>query len=153
MKSESDQVYTKIGVCPQFDILWNDLTVGEYLYFYARLKGMAAKVEVEVVQNAMQGVALTKLEDRLAQRLSGEERRRLSIAIALLGDPNVVFHDTGLDPEVRRLIWDIINKARVGKTIVLTTHSMVSKDWDHGEGHSPLLRTAYSIEATVWVWL
>jgi ABC-type multidrug transport system ATPase subunit len=51
----------------------------------------------------------------------------LSIAIALLGNPSVVFLDeptTGLDPAVRRMIWDIINNARKGRTIVLTTHSM-----------------------------
>ena len=70
---------------------------------------------------------MTAFEDRLTKGLSGGEKRRLSIAISLLGNPAVVFLDeptTGLDPEVRRLIWNIVNNARIGRTVVLTTHSM-----------------------------
>ena len=107
LKTQSDQVYTKIGVCPQFDILWHDLTVEEHLYFYARLRGIASKDEDEAVISALSDVALLKFKNRLAKGLSGGERRRLSIAIALLGQPKVVFLDeptTGLDPEVRRLM-------------------------------------------------
>ncbi|KAJ3196136.1 hypothetical protein HK101_009969 [Irineochytrium annulatum] len=126
-KTESDSVYKVIGVCPQFDILWDELTVGEHLYFYARLKGIDAKDEKECVRKALANVSLSSLETRLTKGLSGGEKRRLSIAIALIGDPSVVFLDeptTGLDPEVRRLIWNIITFAREGKTIILTTHSM-----------------------------
>lgn len=107
LKTQSDQVYTKIGVCPQFDILWYDLTVGEHLYFYARLRGIASKDEDEAVISALSDVALLKFKNRFAKGLSGGERRRLSIAIALLGQPKVIFLDeptTGLDPEVRRLM-------------------------------------------------
>ena len=96
-----------MGVCPQFDILWEDLTVGEHLYFYARLKGVPYKEEVAAVKQALSQVSLTSFEYRLTKRLSGGEKRRVSIAIALLGQPKVVFLDeptTGLDPEVRRLM-------------------------------------------------
>ncbi|KAI8838125.1 hypothetical protein BC829DRAFT_421311 [Chytridium lagenaria] len=126
-KSEQDSVYKVIGVCPQFDILWEDLTVGEHLYFYARLKGVPVRDEKVAVQKALANVSLTTLESRKTKGLSGGEKRRLSIAIALIGDPAVVFLDeptTGLDPEVRRLIWNIVTNAREGKTIILTTHSM-----------------------------
>ncbi|KAG0206044.1 hypothetical protein BGX28_002454, partial [Mortierella sp. GBA30] len=57
--------------------------------------------------------------------------RRVSIAISLLGDNSVIFLDepsTGLDPAVRRIIWDIINRVKINKTIVLTTHSMEEAD-------------------------
>ncbi|ORY24436.1 hypothetical protein BCR33DRAFT_755844 [Rhizoclosmatium globosum] len=67
------------------------------------------------------------LEKPIEQETLGGEKRRLSIAIALVGNPSVVFLDeptTGLDPEVRRLIWNIIQDARDNKTIILTTHSM-----------------------------
>ncbi|TPX30746.1 hypothetical protein SmJEL517_g05762 [Synchytrium microbalum] len=127
IKTQSDQVYRHLGVCPQFDIHWDALTIEEHLLFYARLKGVPTRDERAVVIEAEKQVALFELRHRRASTLSGGEKRRLSIAIALIGDPKVVFLDeptTGLDPEVRRLVWDVINEARVGKTIVLTTHSM-----------------------------
>ncbi|KAL5032323.1 hypothetical protein RTP6_000450 [Batrachochytrium dendrobatidis] len=127
ISTDMDQMHKRIGICPQFDILWGDLTINDHLYFYSRLKGVSSQQENQAVQKALNDVSLEKLAHRQIKGLSGGEKRRLSIAIALLGDPKVVFLDeptTGLDPEVRRLIWSIINKARVGKTIVLTTHSM-----------------------------
>ncbi|KAJ3297347.1 hypothetical protein HDU79_003962 [Rhizoclosmatium sp. JEL0117] len=127
IKTQTSLVYNSIGVCPQFDILWEDLTVEEHLYFYARLKGVAGGREKEAVEASLKQVSLEALRSRLSKRLSGGEKRRLSIAIALVGNPSVVFLDeptTGLDPEVRRLIWNIIQDARDNKTIILTTHSM-----------------------------
>ena len=127
IKTETSEVYKRIGICPQFDILWEDLTVGEHLYFYSRLKGVTSGTEKAAVTTALESVALTAFEHRQTKGLSGGEKRRLSIAISLLGKPNVVFLDeptTGLDPEVRRLIWNIVDSAKQGKTIVLTTHSM-----------------------------
>ena len=127
IKTESDSVYRVIGVCPQFDILWSELTVEEHLFFYARLKGVPRYAEKDCVTNSLQTVSLQNFRFRQTKGLSGGEKRRLSIAIALIGTPKVVFLDeptTGLDPEVRRLIWDIITNAKIGKTIVLTTHSM-----------------------------
>ncbi|KAF9413059.1 hypothetical protein BGZ94_000850 [Podila epigama] len=124
---EIKDVYRNIGVCPQHDILWDDLTVGEHLYFYARLKGVEAKDEREAVLASLNAVSLLPFENRLTKGLSGGEKRRLSIAIALVGNPGIVFLDeptTGLDISVRRLIWDIIGQAKQGRTIVLTTHSM-----------------------------
>ncbi|KXS09467.1 P-loop containing nucleoside triphosphate hydrolase protein [Gonapodya prolifera JEL478] len=121
------EVHRNIGICPQHDILWDDLTVEEHLLFYARLKGVPAQDESKAVAESMKAVALEKFAGRLSKGLSGGEKRRLSIAIALVGDPACVFLDeptTGLDPEVRRMIWDIIVKARKHKTIILTTHSM-----------------------------
>ncbi|CAG8563001.1 1690_t:CDS:2 [Ambispora leptoticha] len=127
IREDMDKVYMSMGVCPQHDILWDDLTVEEHLLFYARLKGIPAKDEPEVVKTALQQVRLEPFAGRLSKGLSGGEKRRLSIAIALIGNPAVVFLDeptTGLDPEVRRLIWNIIQDAKAGRTIILTTHSM-----------------------------
>jgi len=72
-------------------------------------------------------VNLAEKKERLAGSLSGGELRRLSIAMALVGNPKIVFFDeptTGLDPTARRMIWNIINEAKVGRCIILTTHSM-----------------------------
>ncbi|KAF9098547.1 hypothetical protein BGX27_000767 [Mortierella sp. AM989] len=127
LDTEIKDVYRNIGVCPQHDILWDDLTVGEHLYFYARLKGVTAADERAAVVASLEAVSLTPFEDRLTKGLSGGEKRRLSIAISLVGNPGVVFLDeptTGLDISVRRLIWDIVFNAKQGRTIILTTHSM-----------------------------
>ena len=126
-KRNCTNTFYMLGVCPQHDILWPELTVEEHLLFYARLKGVSRKNEKGAVDDALARVSLTKFRDRASTGLSGGEKRRLSIAIALIGNGQVIFLDeptTGLDPEVRRLIWNIINEQRAGKTIVLTTHSM-----------------------------
>jgi ABC-type multidrug transport system ATPase subunit len=125
--TEIEKIYQNIGVCPQHDILWEDLSVEDHLYFYARIKGVSPKDEKAAVTASLETVSLTDFRTRTAKGLSGGEKRRLSIAIALIGFGKVIFLDeptTGLDPEVRRLIWEIINKAKQGRTIILTTHSM-----------------------------
>ncbi|ORX84081.1 hypothetical protein BCR32DRAFT_266561 [Anaeromyces robustus] len=127
IKTDMDQVYKRIGICPQHDILWNDLTVLEHLLFYARLKGIPKDQEYAAVQESMESVGLENFKDNLVNGLSGGEKRRLSIAIALVGDPKLVFLDeptTGLDPDIRRLIWGILNEISHNRTIIITTHSM-----------------------------
>ncbi|KAG4100115.1 hypothetical protein H8356DRAFT_1036252 [Neocallimastix lanati (nom. inval.)] len=127
IKTDMDQVYKRIGICPQHDILWGELTVEEHLLFYARLKGIPRKQEKDAINESLNNVGLENFRNRLIKGLSGGERRRVSIAIALVGNPRLVFLDeptTGLDPDVRRLIWSIINDVSQGRTIVITTHSM-----------------------------
>lgn len=101
VKTQIDKIYHSIGICPQFDILvlnyiniqWDDLTIGEHLYFYARLKGIPSGQLKEHVREALENVSLLEFENRLSKWLSGGEKRRLSIAIALLGSPSVIFLD------------------------------------------------------------
>jgi len=127
IQTDMDQVYKRIGICPQHDILWGDLTVKEHLLFYARLKGIPKDQEESAVQESMESVGLASFKNNLVKGLSGGEKRRLSIAIALVGDPKLIFLDeptTGLDPDVRRLIWSILNEISSGRTIIITTHSM-----------------------------
>ena len=126
---EQDQVYRHVGVCPQHEILWGDLTCEEHLLFYARLKGVAAKDEKEVVGQCLEQVELLPEKKKLAKHLSGGQKRRLSIAIALVARPAVVFLDeptTGLDPNVKRSLWRVIKRVKElhNMCIVLTTHSM-----------------------------
>jgi ABC-type multidrug transport system ATPase subunit len=125
--TEIDQVHLSMGLCPQFDILWSDLTVREHLLFYARLKGIDSKEEDEHVEKLIGEVGLSKAKNKRADALSGGMRRRLSIAISLVGDSKIVFLDeptTGLDAASRRQIWAIIRRAKRGRAIILTTHSM-----------------------------
>ena len=131
IKTELEQVQLQMGVCPQFDILWGDLTVEEHLYFYARLKGISPKDEKQMVISAMEEVYLAKFAKYKTRQLSGGMKRRLSVAISLVGDPKIVFLDepsTGLDPENRRQLWDILAEVRGKRAIIITTHSMEEAD-------------------------
>jgi ABC-type multidrug transport system ATPase subunit len=91
--SDMDMVYRSMGICPQHDILWSDLTVEEHLLFYARLKGVPAEKEMDAVKQSMASVSLGPFAGRTTTGLSGGEKRRLSIAISLMGSPQVVFLD------------------------------------------------------------
>lgn len=121
------QVHLNIGVCPQFDLLWPDLTVEEHLLFYARLKGVPRKQEKQKVKQAIAEVYLTEFSKYKTAELSGGMKRRLSVAISLVGEPLIIFLDepsTGLDPENRRQLWDILGELKGKRSILLTTHSV-----------------------------
>lgn len=126
--SENPNLYYKsVGYCPQHDIYWKDLTVSEHLKFFEMLRGSKGAQLDKRVKKGMACVRLTSYAKALASRISGGERRRLSLAMSLSGDSMVVLLDeptTGLDPKVRRMIWDIIGESRAGRLIILTTHSM-----------------------------
>ena len=111
------------------------MTCYEIILFYCRLKGHFMK-SGQVAKRILQEVGLwndknPKPQNRMSGRLSGGMRRRLSIAIAMTGNPKVVFFDeptTGLDVAIRRDIWDLILKIQKNRCIILTTHSMEEAD-------------------------
>lgn len=111
-----------IAVVPQENNLERELTVFENLYIYGLLHGVS-NIE-DKIQNKLQLLGLPS--DALAGRLSGGMQRRLLIARALLTEPEVLFLDEpsiGLDPQIRRQLWDVIRKTKIeGRTVVLTTH-------------------------------
>jgi len=124
---EIDMVHLVIGLCPQFDVLWSDLTCKEHLLFYARLKGIHPTKEEAHVIHILREVGLYEARHRHASNLSGGMRRRLSLAISFVGNSVITFLDeptTGLDPATRRHIWTIIARGKKNRAIVLTTHSM-----------------------------
>ena len=93
INENQNQVYRHIGVCPQHEILWPDLNAKEHLLFYCRLKGVEAKDEETVVKQCLEGVDLVGEQNKLSKTLSGGQKRRLGIAIALVANPVVVFLD------------------------------------------------------------
>ncbi|XP_021746248.1 ABC transporter A family member 2-like [Chenopodium quinoa] len=120
-----------IGVCPQFDILWDELTGQEHLNLFANIKGLPSATILTVVQDSLAEVRLTNAAKMRASSYSGGMKRRLSVAIALIGDPKLIILDeptTGMDPISRRHVWDIIENAKRGRAIILTTHSMEEAD-------------------------
>lgn len=125
----SSSVHQFIGICPQFDVTWPDLTVEEHLAFQARQRGISPPKIQAKVQQAAQWVHLDgDAYNTKAAGLSGGMRRRLSIAMALIGDPPIVLLDeptTGLDPDNRQQVWKIIQSLRgPDRLILMTTHSM-----------------------------
>ncbi|CAI5466645.1 unnamed protein product [Closterium sp. Yama58-4] len=120
-----------MGVCPQFDILWDRLTSQEHLFLFARIKGLLPSQIPKECAMLLEEVKLTNVTKSRTSGYSGGMKRRLSVAIALIGDPKIVFLDeptTGMDPVSRRHVWDIMERAKRGRAIVLTTHSMEEAD-------------------------
>lgn len=119
-----------IGYCPQFDALLEHLTVKEHLELYARIKRVPNHRIEEVVMEKMLEFDLLKHADKPSFSLSGGSKRKLSVAIAMIGDPPIVILDepsTGMDPIAKRFMWDVIShlSTRRGRTgVILTTHSM-----------------------------
>jgi len=117
-----------MGYCPQSDAIFELLTGREHLELFARLRGVP---EAQVAQTASLGLArlgLPQYADRPAGTYSGGNKRKLATAVALVGDPAVVFLDeptTGMDPSSRRFLWNsLLAVVREGRSVVLTSHSM-----------------------------
>eukprot|EP00727_Mastigamoeba_balamuthi_P013914 m51a1_g9145 hypothetical protein (836) ;mRNA; f:87108-90307 len=126
-----DEIHKVLGVCPQFDTLWPELTPLETMLFYARMRGIAGSHAAEAARSILTSVGLGDAVDRQVMALSGGMRRRLSIAVSLVGEPRVLFLDeptTGLDVVTRRELWDVLMRAQAGRSTVLTTHSMEEAD-------------------------
>lgn len=131
IRNQLEAVQLQIGFCPQFDILWDNMTVIEHLQFYAQMKGITPDQIEQKVEEALKDVLLEKWANYKIRELSGGMRRRVSVAISIVSDPKIIFLDepsTGLDPENRRQLWDILAKLKGKRAILLTTHSMEEAD-------------------------
>ncbi|EGG13873.1 ABC transporter A family protein [Cavenderia fasciculata] len=129
--SEIDQVRKQTSVCPQHDILWNQMSAYEHLELFAELKGIDKSLRKQCIDDALESVRLTRVAKNQITSYSGGMKRRLSIAIATIGDPNIIFFDepTGsLDVASRRHIWNLIKEIKKDKVIILTTHLMDEAD-------------------------
>ncbi|WP_273842746.1 ABC transporter ATP-binding protein [Rubrobacter calidifluminis] len=162
---ESGRLKEIIGVQLQTTALFDYLSVEETLSLFADLYGVDGSREN--VWRLLKMVSLTEKKDSRVDQLSGGQRQRLSMALALINDPRVVFLDeptTGLDPQARRNMWDLVRKIRSeGRTVVLTTHYMEEAEelcdrvavMDHGRVlvcDTPLsLIRSLDVDATVLV--
>ncbi|KAK8053867.1 hypothetical protein PG996_013168 [Apiospora saccharicola] len=117
-----------LGVCPQFDAI-DSMTVLEHLRFYANIRGIP---DVDHnVRNVIRAVGLEAFSTRQAHALSGGNKRKLSLGIALMGNPSVVLLDepsSGLDAAAKRIMWKTLASIVPGRSILLTTHSMEEAD-------------------------
>ncbi|KAJ3211091.1 hypothetical protein HK099_008098, partial [Clydaea vesicula] len=113
-----------VGFCPQSDVLFPELTPLEHLKLYNGIRGITDEKEVD------ERIKIYCLEENInvkVKDLSGGNKRKLSIAIATVGSPKLIFLDeptTGIDIAARRSIWDAINKLKLKSSLILTSHSM-----------------------------
>ena len=162
---ETGELKRIIGVQLQTTALFDYLSIEETLSLFADLYG--ADSSPEHVWRLLKTVSLTEKKGARVDQLSGGQQQRLSMALALVNDPQVVFLDeptTGLDPQARRNLWDLVREIRSqGRTVVLTTHYMEEAEelcdrvavMDHGrvlvcDTPRALIR-ALDVDATVLV--
>ena len=115
-----------MGYCPQFDSIIDVLTGREMLRLFGRLRGLPAEVAEAEIEHWIDIFGIREYADRQCGSYSGGNKRKLNVAMSLMGDPPIVFLDepsTGVDPVARRRLWNIISSIRKnGQSIVLTSH-------------------------------
>ncbi|KAK7944423.1 hypothetical protein WMY93_000151 [Mugilogobius chulae] len=131
IRTDIDLIRNSLGMCPQYNILFNHLTVEEHILFYSLLKGRSQAEAEQEVEDMLLDLGLPHKRDEEAQNLSGGMQRKLSVAMAFVGGSKVVILDeptSGVDPYSRRSIWDLLLKYRTGRTVILSTHHMDEAD-------------------------
>ena len=122
------QVRAHLGVVPQQDNLDTELTVTENLYIYGRYFGLSKKFVKNKVEELLAFAQLEEKKDVKVEALSGGMKRRLTIARALVSEPDILMLDeptTGLDPQARHILWDRLFRLKEdGVTLIITTHFM-----------------------------
>ncbi|KAJ1419179.1 P-loop containing nucleoside triphosphate hydrolase protein [Ochromonadaceae sp. CCMP2298] len=116
-----------MGYCPQVDPLLDLMTAYETLWFFGRIRGIPADVLTVRVHDLVRQVGLLRFAHKPCGTYSGGNKRKLSLAVALVGDPRVLFLDepsTGMDPEARRNMWTVIEQVSARRSVILVSHSM-----------------------------
>ena len=127
---EFQTIRSLIGYCPQFDAIFDYMTVYENLSFYASIKGISEEKKETVITALLNEMNLIQYRNKQSGQLSGGNKRKLSVSIAMICNPEIIFLDepsTGMDPEARRFMWSVIHKisSRAKKSsVIITTHSM-----------------------------
>jgi len=140
LSSATDMQWLKknVGVCPQHDVLYDELSAREHVILFGAMRGLdtsikagAANGDIGLVEECLGGVDMLGKADELISTFSGGQKRRLSVALALLGSPPVVILDeptTGMDVITRQSVWKSIQRLKGKATIILTTHAMEEAD-------------------------
>ena len=122
------QIRAHLGVVPQQDNLDEELTCAENLYIYGRYFGLPKKLVTQKLDELLEFAQLTEKKNAKVKSLSGGMKRRLTIARALVSDPDILMLDeptTGLDPQARHILWDRLFRLKEkGVTLLITTHHM-----------------------------
>ncbi|XP_035262804.1 ATP-binding cassette sub-family A member 5 [Anguilla anguilla] len=129
--AEGAELRQLVGICPQFNIMFDVLTVEEHLRVFAAIKGISSAETAGEVSKVLRDLDLEKIKDAQARKLSGGQKRKLCVGIAILGDPKVLLLDeptAGMDPCSRHQVWALLQARRAGRVTVLSTHYMDEAD-------------------------
>eukprot|EP00761_Pharyngomonas_kirbyi_P012331 gb/GECH01012358.1/.p1 GENE.gb/GECH01012358.1/~~gb/GECH01012358.1/.p1 ORF type:complete len:1006 (+),score=219.67 gb/GECH01012358.1/:1-3018(+) len=124
--NELSAVQSMMGICPQHDILWNDVTAFEHIWIFSLIKGIYDNLK-DSIRERLEFVDLDAVGKHKVRTFSGGMKRRLSVAISTIGDPSIIFLDeptSGMDPVTRRHVWRLVQRLKEERMVVLTTHSM-----------------------------
>ena len=128
LKTQMSKVYTDIGYCPQEDALPEDLTARETLKIFCLMKGISTDVVDQMSLEIAHNLGFLSHIDKKVKQLSGGNRRKLSVALAMLNKPKVLLLDeptAGLDPSAKRQMWKMISGHKeFGKSILFSSQSM-----------------------------
>ncbi|KAK7235214.1 ABC transporter [Aureococcus anophagefferens] len=116
-----------LGVVAQSNTLWDRLTCADHLKLFARIRGVPGGEAGRLTEAALDELELRPHATKLAMRLSGGMKRKLCVAIAIVGDPQCVLLDepsAGLDPVSRRNLWNVVRATMDARAVVLTSHLM-----------------------------
>ena len=131
IRTNMKHVRANLGLCPQNNILFDDLTVKEHLYFFSKLKGLHTSQIKKEIEKYAELLELEAKIDKKSNTLSGGMKRKLCVGIALCGGSKVVLLDeptAGMDPSSRRTLWDLLQTQKIGRCILMTTHYMDEAD-------------------------
>ena len=118
---------TRVGICPQENILWSKLTCFEQLVFSARMYNVPRSQARVRADHLLQVMGLWSKRNKLAGTLSGGLKRRMNVIMAMMHDPDILVFDepeAGLDPQSRVMVRDFISETALSKTVIVTTHNM-----------------------------
>eukprot|EP00818_Percolomonas_sp_WS_P010557 CAMPEP_0117444814 /NCGR_PEP_ID=MMETSP0759-20121206/5452_1 /TAXON_ID=63605 /ORGANISM="Percolomonas cosmopolitus, Strain WS" /LENGTH=661 /DNA_ID=CAMNT_0005236927 /DNA_START=1893 /DNA_END=3878 /DNA_ORIENTATION=- len=124
---QMDLIRSDVGVCMQQDIIFEGLSGYAMMQLFAVIKGLPFMQIHREIKEKLEMVKLWKFRNQKASTYSGGMKRRLSLAVACLGDPKHIILDeisSGVDPAARRLIWDILGKLKQQRAILLATHDL-----------------------------
>lgn len=116
-----------VGICPQQNVLFQNLTVSEHLCFFGTIKGLTGRDLDNNVTYMVTVLGLLPYVNSPSKTLSGGNKRKLCLAIAFIGNPKLIIIDeptSGMDPKSRRLVWNILTQLKQNKVVMLTTHYM-----------------------------
>jgi ATP-binding cassette subfamily A (ABC1) protein 3 len=131
--TELDEIRKMIGVCPQTNPIYLELTVYEHMELYAKIKGRENGPEMKLeIETILQNIDLAHKSKYTAGKLSGGQKRKLCVATALVGGSKILLLDepsSGMDTYARRHLWEMLKEYRKDKLIILSTHYMDEADF------------------------
>ncbi|KAM3848199.1 ABC-type organic anion transporter ABCA8-like [Vipera latastei] len=130
-KEHMEKIWEISAICPQFNIQFEFLTVKENLKTFAKIKGIPCNAVEKEVEKLLTLLDIKDIQNTQANHLSGGQKRKLSLGITFLGEPQVLLLDeptAGLDPYSRHQVWSLLNERKADRVILFTTQFMDEAD-------------------------